>query len=466
MSRFRLYGSGGRPVYDSDGEPEDRRLDRIKREFNAGVAMVYDPSAGLVRGQVKIHRRSPEQFVATYQTDGGADLLAGLLDNVRGLVDRREWTIQHGTGGAQAVYDALADGSAFEPEALAAVGDDLSERSIGQADIRDAVADAGAADLLVPDYATGAAALVYVRETFPEYAVAVTETTDVETIAGVDIVIRPDGGVDRVSPGPEFSRWLDRRRAAAATDALERAIESVAVGDADKTPGTGSESTPQSSDSGTEAGSATDPNPRSDSETGAASGPGAEPSAAASTGADSKIAAAVNRATPVSELGVRAVPPSESTTARSELRRTLTYGLPSGAVVGAILGVVWSGILGTGSVSGVLLAAGSILAGAVWAGALLAARLRDAPDPDIDAQPTDSAVTAIADAVSRLATVVGPDAARETLANTLDPYGIAVKPADEPESRRRRAVWVGVGASAGVGAVVLVAAAVLPSIVG
>lgn len=466
MSRFRLYGSGGRPVYDSDGEPEDRRLDRIKREFNAGVAMVYDPGARLVRGQVKIHRQSPEQFVATYQSDNGADLLAGLLDNVRDLVDRREWTIQHGTGGAQAVYDALADGSAFDPEALAAVADNLSERSIGQADIRDAVADAGAVDLLVPDYATGAAALAYVRETFPEYAVAITETTDVETIAGVDVVIRPDGSVDRVSPGPEFSRWLDRRRAAAASDALERAIESVTAGDADTAPGAGSGSTPQSPGVETEGDSGTDPNPRPDSETRASSGPGTEPSAAASAGAGSRLAAAVNRAAPVSELGVRAVPPSESATAQSELRRTLTYGLPSGAVVGVILGVVWSGMLGTGSVSGVLLAAGSILAGVVWAGGLLAVRLGDAPDSDIDAQPTDSAVTAIADAVSRLATVVGPDAAREALANTLDPYGIALEPADEPESRRRRAVWVGVGASAGVGAVALVAAAVLPSMVG
>lgn len=464
MSRFRLYGSGGRPVYDSDGEPEDRRLDRIKREFNAGVAMVYDPGAGLVRGQVKIHRRSPEQFVATYQSDGGADLLRGLLDNVRDLVDRREWTIQHGTGGAQAVYDALADGSAFNPEALAAVGDDLSEGSIGQADIRDAVADAGAVDLLVPDYETGAAALVYVRETFPEYAVAVTETTDVETIAGVDVVLRPDGSVDRVSPGPEFSQWLDRRRAAAATDALEQAIESVAAGDADTPPGAGSGSTPRSPDSEIGGNARTDPNPHPDSETGAAPGSGDEPSAAASTGAGSTIAAAVNRADPVSELGVRAVPPSESTTAKGELRRTLTYGLPSGAVVGAILGVMWSGTLGTGS--GVLLAVGSILTGVVWAGALLAVRLEDAPDPDLDAHPTDSTVTAIADAVSRLATVVGPDAAREALATALEPYGIAVEPADEPESRRRRAIWVAVGASAGVGAVVLVAAAVLPSMVG
>lgn len=458
MSRFRLYGSGGRPVYDSDGEPADRRLDRIKREFNAGVAMVYDPGAGLVRGQVKIHRRSPEQFVATYQSDSGADLFAGLLDNVRDLVDRREWTIQHGTGGAQAVYDALADGSAFDPEALAAVADDLSDRSIGQADIRDAVADAGAVDLLVPDYQTATAALVYVRETFPKYAAAVTETTDVETIAGVDVVIRPDGGVDRVSPGPEFSRWLDRRRAAAATDALERAIESVTAGGDSPPPGGDSASTPQSMDSGLEADSGAHPNPNSDA--GSALEPASEPSAAAGA----EIAAAVNRADPVSELGVRAVPASESTTTWRGLRRTLTYGLPSGAVVGAILGVVWSA--GTGSVSRWLLAAGSLLVGTIWAGALVAVRLGDAPDTDVGVQPADSAVTAIADALSRLATVVGPDGAREALTTALDPYGIAVEPVDARDSRHRRGVWIGVAASAGVGVLVLVAAAVLPSIVG
>lgn len=447
MSRFRLYGSGGRPVYDSDGEPADRRLERIKREFNAGVAMVYDPGAGLIRGQVKIHRRSPEQFVATYQSDTGADLFAGLLDNVRDLVDRREWTIQHGTGGAQAVYDALADGSAFDPEALAAVADDLSDRSIGQADIRDAVADVGAVDLLVPDYQTAAAALVHVRETFPEYAAAVTETPDVETIAGVDVVIRPDGGVDRVSPGPEFSGWLDRRRAAAATDALERAIESV-------TAGGDPASTPQPMDSETDSGAEPNPNPNA--------GSASEPEASAAAGPE--IAAAVNRADPVSELGVRAVPASASTTARRGLRGTLTYGLPSGAVVGAILGVVWS--VGTGSVSPWLLAAGSLIVGVVWAGALVAVRLGDAPDPDVGAQPPDSAVTAIADALSRLATVVGPDGAREALATALDPYGIAVEPADARDSRHRRGVWVGVAASVGVGVLVLVAAAVLPSIVG
>ena len=464
MSRFRLYGSGGRPVYDSDGEPADRRLERIKREFNAGVAMVYDPGAGLIRGQVKIHRRSPEQFVATYQSDTGADLFAGLLDNVRDLVDRREWTIQHGTGGAQAVYDALADGSAFDPEALAAVADDLSDRSIGQADIRDAVADVGAVDLLVPDYQTAAAALVYVRETFPEYAAAVTETPDVETIAGVDVVIRPDGGVDRVSPGPEFSGWLDRRRAAAATDALERAIESVTA-DGDGTPPAGDPaSTPQPMDSGLTADSGAQSDPHADPDEEAPSAHDSASSAAESPATGPEIAAAVNRADPVSELGVRAVPASESTTARRGLRGTLTYGLPSGAVVGAILGVVWSA--GTGSVSPWLLAAGSLVVGVVWAGALVAVRLGDAPDPNVGVQPPDSAVTAIADALSRLATVVGPDGAREALATALDPYGIAVEPADARDSKHRRGVWVGVAASAGVGALVLVAAAVLPSVIG
>lgn len=443
MSRFRLYGSGGRPVYDSEGEPADRRLDRIKREFNAGVAVVYDPGAGLVRGQVKIHRRSPEQFVATYQDDTGADLLAGLVDHVREVVDRREWTIQHGTGGAQAVYDALADGSAFDPETVAAVAGDLSDRSIGQADVRDAVAEAGAVDLLVPDYGTAAAALAYVNETFPEYAVAVTESTDVETIAGVDVVIRPDAGVSRVSPGPEFSEWLDRRRAAAATDALERAIESVATAAGDTSPDAGSESPSAASGRG--------------------DGSGAPPAREASAASD--IAATVNRADPVSDLGVRAVPPSAPSIARRELRRTLTYGLPSGALVGAVLGVAWSGTALT-SVPRWLLAAGSVAVGAVWIGALIAVRLGDAPDPDTRGRAADSAVVPVADALSRLAAVVGPDAAREALATALAPYGISVDPADERTRKRRRAVRIGLAAAAGVAALVLAAVAVLPSGIG
>lgn len=443
MSRFRLYGSGGRPVYDSDGEPADRRLDRIKREFNAGVAVVYDPGAGLVRGQVKIHRRSPEQFVATYEDDTGADLLAELVDHVREVVDRREWTIQHGTGGAQAVYDALADGSAFDPETVAAVAGDLSDQSVGQADVRDAVAEAGAIDLLVPDYGTAAAALAYARETFPDYAVAVTESTDVETIAGVDVVIRPDGGVGRVSPGPEFSEWLDRRRAAAATDALERAIESAAAA-GDTPPTAGSESPSPSAASG-----------RGD-------GSGAPPTGEASAAPD--IAATVNRTDPASELGVRAVPPSAPRTARRELRLTLTYGLPSAALVGAVLGVAWSGAALT-SVPRWLLAAGSVVVGVAWAGALIAVRLGGAPDRDTPGRAADSAVVPVADALSRLAAVVGPDATREALATALDPYGIAVEPVGERDRRRRRAVRIGVAAAAGVGAFVLAAVAVLPSIV-
>ena len=454
MSRFRLYGSGGRPVHDSDGEPADRRLDRIKREFNAGVAIFYHPEAGLVRGQVKIHRRSPEQFVATYQDDTGVDLLAGLIEHVRDLADRREWTVQHGTGGAQAVYDAFADGSAFDPESIAAVADDLSDHSIDLADVRDAVADVGAVDLMVPDYETAAAALAYVRETFPEYAVAVTESTDVGTIAEADVVIRPDGSVGRVSPGPEFSRWIDRRRAAAATDALERAIESTTPGRAADTPrNTPADPTPPA-EPGSRRESGTRSNPRTNPDSGGQ--PERGPAAAA------EIATAVNRAGPVSELGVRAVPPSASTTSRRELRHTLAYGLPSGAVVGAVLGAVWSGLAPV-TTPRWLLAAGSLLVGVVWAGALVVVRSGGAPDRDTGGQAADSAV---ADSVSRLAAVVGPDAAREALAAALDPYGVAVEPAGERDRKRRRAAWIGIAASAVVGALVLAAVAVLPSVVG
>ena len=406
MSRFRLYGSGGRPVYDSAGEPEDRRLERIKREFNAGVAAFYDPGAGLVRTQVKIHRRSPEQFVATYQSDPDDDLLATLFDRVEALSDRRGWTIQRGIGGAQALYDALADGAALDSDAITAVEADLADRSVGPDTVREAVEALGAVDLAVPDYGVAAATLAYVRETFPNYAVAVSESTDVETIAGADVVVRPTGGVDRVTPGAEFSAWLERRQVAAATAALDDAVESAAAG---------FESAPVPVPAG--------------------------------------VAAAVGRTTPASELGVRAVPPSAPPVVRRELRRTLAYGLPSGAVVGAAAGGAWSVV---GSVPRWLLGAGCLLAVVVWVGALLSIRLVDTPDRLPDAPGVDTeieAVEAVEAALSRVAAAGGANAAREALASTLDPYGVTLEPEGDRDRRRRRATGGGVAASVVVCAV-------------
>jgi len=414
MSRFRLYGSGGRPVYDSVGEPEDRRLDRIKREFTAGVALFYDPAAGLVRTQVTIHRQSPEQFVATYQSDAEEDVLAALFDRVEALGDRRGWTIQHGLGGTQVLYDALADGSAFYSDAVAAIEADLAARSIAPDDLRNAVGDLGRVDLLVPSYDVAAATLAYVRETFAEYAVAVSESTDVETIAGADVVVRPTGNVDRATPGPEFSTWLERRRAAAATAALEGAVESAAER---------LEST----------------------------------SVPVATG----VAAAVDRTDSASALSVRALPASAPAVTRRELRRTLFYGLPSGVAVGVAVGLAWSGAAGLESVPRWVVVAGSALAAVVWAGALLAVRIADDPDRFPDAPPTES--EPVEEALSRLADIVGPDAAREALASTLDSYGATIEPEGDRDRRRRRAAGIGVAASAGAGAVAFAAAVVLVS---
>jgi hypothetical protein len=411
MSRFRLYGSGGRPVYDSAGEPEDRRLERIKQEFNAGVAAFYDPGAGLVRAQVKIHRRSPEQFVATYQSDAGDDLLATLFDRVEALSERRGWTIQRGIGGTQALYDALADGSALGSDATAAVEADLADGSISPDRVREAVEALGAVDLAVPDYDVAAATLAYVRESFPDYAVAVSESTDAETIAGADVVIRPTGSVDRVVPGAEFSAWLERRRVATATAALNDAVESAAAG-----------------------------------------------FESASVSVSAGVAAAVDRTTPASELGVHAVPPSAPPVTRRELRQTLSYGLPTGVVVGAAAGGVWSVV---GSVPRWLLGAGCLLAVVVWVAALLAIRLADDPDRLPDAPGVDSEVEPIGAALSQVAAAGGADAAREALASVLDPYGVTLEPDGDRDRRRRRAAGGGVAASAVVCAVAFAVIALL-----
>ncbi len=417
-SRFRLYGSGGRPVYDSAGDPGDERLDRIKREFNAGVAAFYRPAEGLVRTQVKIHRRSPEQFVATYQTAGDEDPLERVVERVASLADSRGWTIQRGIGGTQALYDAVADGSAFGADAIAAVERDLADRSLDADTLRSVMAETGSVDLLVPDYATAAVALGFARETLAGAAVAVTESTDVETVAEADVVIRPDGGVDRVAPGPELSAWLDRRRVAAAERSLSEALATVAER--------------------------------------AESGSGSNPGSAA-------VVAAVNRTDATADLGVRAVPASIPDAARGELRRTAAYGVPTGLLVGAAAGAAWA--TGVAGLPRWLLAACGALAVAVWAVGLAAVRLRggDADAVGADASVDSGAVSAVDDALRRVGAAGDAGAARESLDAALDSYDTTVEAVDDAERRRRRAVGVGVAVSVGICAVGFAVAALLPA---
>jgi hypothetical protein len=417
MSRFRLYGSGGRPVYDSAGEPTDQRLDRIKREFNAGVALFHDPAARLVRMQVKIHRRSPEQFVATYQTDDEENLLEGLVDRVRRLVDDREWTIQHGIGGNQALFDAVSDGSAFDPEGIAAVESDLSAQSIDPDTIRSAVADAGAVDLLVPDYESAAAAFAYVRETFEEYAVAVTESTDVETIASADVFVRPSREVDRVTPGPEFAAWIDRRRTEAAVDEFERAVEAFATWIENEEESDATES----------------------------------------------IAAAFDRTDVASALGVRVVPSGESSLGRREFRQTLLYGLPGIVVLAVAAGASQVGLVP----DSVPVLAGSYgplavaLVGVLWLGAVFAVRTTHGGREDRERYASGATVTgeareradAALGALDRIETVAGGRTAREVLADAVSPHGVAVEPDSERRNRRQRATVAAVAVSAAVGVV-------------
>ncbi|MFC6873279.1 hypothetical protein [Halobellus marinus] len=414
MSRFRIYGSGGRPVYDSAGEPPDRRLDRIKREFNAGVAMFYDPGAGLVREQVTIHRRSPEQFVATYEADGDEDLLARLVEHVQEVADSRDWTIQHGIGGTQALFDAIADGSAFERDALAAVESDLAASSLDPADLRGAVDAIGGIDLLVPDYETAAATLGYLRETYPEYAVAVTETPDVETIAGADVYVRPSREADGVAPGPEFHAWLDRRRAEAAVDAFRRATESFAE------------------------------------ETEAASG----------VDVPTALSVAYSGSEPVSDLDRRLVRTGESAADRREFRRTLRFALPGALIFGLLAGAFWPGVVPF-SPERLPLHLLGLAGGVVWLGAVFWTGVaRDDPSAESSLEQIPDTARAQAeratDALSALVAAAGEDAARETLRTTVAQYEVAVEPTGERGQNRVRAVAAATALAAAVGGFLLV----------
>lgn len=409
-------------MYDSAGEPEDRRLKRIKREFNAGVALFYDPDAGLIRGQVKLHRRSPEQFVATYQTDDDEDLVDALVENVRRVAAERDWTIQHGVGGNQALFDALADGSAFDADARAAVETDLAADSVTPADIRAAVDDAGSVDLLVPDYETAAATLAYLRETFERYVVAVTESTSVETIESADVFVRPSRETERVAAGPEFGAWLDRRRVQAARDAFEESVDALA-----------SRLDAEARDVGT------------------------------------ALAATFDGRPPASELGVRVVCETGPSIERRGFRRTATYGLPGAVLAGALTGVLWpGGLLELGGAVSLPLHFLGLAAVVVWpAVAVAVARVREDPstaaataaDPIERSDETAAAAEQALGALDRLSGVASAETVREVLSGALGSYGVAVEPAAARRRRRKRAQAVAAAVSLGAGvlAVALVA---------
>ncbi|MGQ4555513.1 hypothetical protein [Halobellus sp. GM3] len=430
MSRFRLYGSGGRPVYDSAGEPAERRLEQIKREFNAGVALFYDPDAGLVRAQVKIHRHSPEQFVATYQTDGEEDLLSSVTDRVRRLAERRGWTIQHGIGGNQALYDTIDDGSAFDPESVAAVERELSAGSIAPETIREAVTERGAVDLYVPNYEAAAATLAYVREAFEGYAVAVTESTDVDTIAGADVFVRPSRDVDRVAPGPEFAAWLDSRQTETALDAFERAVDAALSRDED----------------------------------------GSSPTA------PDALADALDRSAPVSDLGLRIVPSDEPSAGRRERRRTLRYGLPGALLAAAVAGAFWIGVVpdSAAALTRGQLSIGALVVGALWLGSVFAIRVRRdvrAGPPRTERGPqsrfeADDDIGRALDALGRLADVADEEAVSEALTDALGPHGVEVCRESERRRQRYRGVIVGVAASAGAAVLVFAVAVLAASVLG
>lgn len=228
MGRIRIYAGTGKPVYDSEGQPAERTVDRIKREYNRGVALFFDPLEGMVRGQVTLRRHGPEQFVAAYTTDTAEDLIPAFTNAVERTSEERGWPILSGTGGNQAVFDAFASGDAFSVGSYESVREQFEESPISVARLQEELAVDPPVTLQVPDYETAARTLAFVTREFEEdYVVSITESTDVPTIQDSDIMLRPSRRVQTISPGDRLEEHLRREKVEEAVAKVETSVKEL-----------------------------------------------------------------------------------------------------------------------------------------------------------------------------------------------------------------------------------------------
>jgi hypothetical protein len=215
-------------VYDSAGATEGNRNERAESEFNAGVSLYVDPDHGVVRGQVKLLRDAPEQFVATYQGDD-ADLLSAFAKEVVEMADEKGWQIRRDAGGNQALFDAFASGQAFDQGALDRVRRTLERRDLPLARLHELLAADEPVDLAVPDYVTAAQTIALVeRRIDGSHTLAVSESTTASTVRDTDLFVIPTGRVDEATPGPNLRERFRRQHAVDARAEFESAVAGLA----------------------------------------------------------------------------------------------------------------------------------------------------------------------------------------------------------------------------------------------
>ena len=238
MGRVQLYAGTGRLLYDSGGELGQQTVDRIKSEYNAGVALYYDPDACLVRGQVKLYRGGPEQFVAAYMGDDEEDLLSSFVRGIVEAADEKEWAIRSEVGGNQAVFDMLKQWySNSESGDFRYVRQELDQLALSPERIESIAEQDGSVELLVPDYETAARTLLFLNRAFDgSRSIAITETTDVPTLYSADIFIRPSSRVDSITPGDRVRESLERHREERTKARIEDGLRKLTSANADHRP--------------------------------------------------------------------------------------------------------------------------------------------------------------------------------------------------------------------------------------
>jgi len=204
-------GPTGEIVHTTDPRMDEQIDTAVVDDFNAGLLLEYDPSSGYVWSFVNVYRSDPEQFIATYETDGSTTLNE-FQQRVREAVEDRGWSIREGVGGGQVVFDNLTSTDPTGPPISEEMLDKLLDRC-------------GTLSFAVPDELTAVRLFRHFYDRYGDdrsYAICRQPPSQFDTSA--DIYIEPNEQFDTVQLTGQAA---DTRRNWKVDDAAADLSESV-----------------------------------------------------------------------------------------------------------------------------------------------------------------------------------------------------------------------------------------------
>ncbi|WP_436931809.1 outer membrane protein assembly factor BamB family protein [Halosimplex halobium] len=212
---LKLHPGPTGEVVHTTGQRTTEQIDTsVVDDFNAGLLLEYDPSSGYVWSFVNVYRSDPEQFIATYETDGSTGL-DEFQQRVREAVEGRDWSIREGTSGGQVVFDNLTSADPTGPP----ISDDLAD---------DLLDHCGTLSFAAPDELTAVRLFRYFYDRYGDdrsYAICRQPPSQFDTDA--DIYIEPNDQFDGIRLTGQAADARRDWKVADATDELSKSVDAL-----------------------------------------------------------------------------------------------------------------------------------------------------------------------------------------------------------------------------------------------